>query len=78
MSTLPSSPAVPLTGQHLPPRVLARKGEAAAWLGIGERTLDRLIVDGLPVLRPSDGLVLVDLRSALRWIRARGSEGAAA
>ncbi|MHB1157673.1 MAG: hypothetical protein ACYC26_12670 [Phycisphaerales bacterium] len=58
--------------QQLPPRVVARKDEAAAWLGMSERALHRLIGHGLPVLRPSPGVVLVDLRQALRWLRDRG------
>jgi hypothetical protein len=61
----------------LPPRVLARKVEAAPWLGVSVRTLDALIADGLPLLRPSPGIVLmIDLRAALRWLRARAGGGA--
>ena len=56
----------------LPPRLIARKREAAEWFGISERSLHDLIGEGLPVLRPSVGLVLVDLRAALRWLRERG------
>ena len=59
----------------LPPRLLARKGEAARWFGVSERQLDHYIAGGLPVLRPSVGVVLVDLRAALRWLRARGTAG---
>jgi len=59
---------------HLPPRVLARKAEAAAWLGLSERGLHDLIAAGLPTIRPTPNVVLVDLRAALRWLRARGAQ----
>ncbi|MCC6681900.1 MAG: hypothetical protein IT445_13455 [Phycisphaeraceae bacterium] len=60
------------TSPMLPPRELARKAEAAIWLGLSERTLHALIADGLPTLRPTPGVVLVDLPKAVEWLRERG------
>jgi phage terminase Nu1 subunit (DNA packaging protein) len=59
---------------ELPPRAVARKSEAAAWLGISARTLDSFIGEGLPVLRPSQGIVLVELAVALDWLRSRSTD----
>ncbi len=49
--------------------------DASVALGVSLSTLDRLIDEGLPVIRPSKRRVVIDLEEARRWLGGRTRNG---